>query len=156
MVQLSHPHMTTAKTITLTLWTFACKVMSLLFNTLLRLVIPFLPRSKRLLILWLQSLSAMTLEPKKIKSVTVSFVSPSISMKWWDWMPWSSFFESWVLSQLFHSPLSPSSRGSLVSLHFCRKGGVICFSEVTDISPGNLDSSLCFIQPGILHDVVCV
>ena len=70
--------MTTGKTIALTMWTFVGKVMSLLFNMLSRLVIAFLPRSKHLLISWLQSLSAVTLEPKKIKSVTVSTVSPSI------------------------------------------------------------------------------
>ena len=79
IVQLSHPYMTTGKTITLTRWTFVGKVMSLLFNMLSRLVIPFLPRSKRLLISWPQSPSAVILEPKKIKSDTVSTVSPSIS-----------------------------------------------------------------------------
>ena len=78
MVQLSHPYMTTGKTIALTRWTFVGKVMSLLFNMLSRFVIAFLPRSKRLLISWLQSPSAVILEPKKIKSVTVSTVSPSI------------------------------------------------------------------------------
>ena len=78
MVHLSHPYMTTGKTIALTRWTFVVKVMSLLFNMLSRLVIAFLPRSKHLLISWLQSPSAMTLEPKKIKSDTVSTVSPSI------------------------------------------------------------------------------
>ena len=78
IVQLSRPYMTTGKTIALTRWTFAGKVMSLLFNMLSRLVITFLPRSKRLLISWLQSLSAVILEPRKIKSVTVSIVSPSI------------------------------------------------------------------------------
>src|SRR5574341_996908 len=78
IVQLSHPYMTTGKTIVLTRWTFVGKVMSLLFNMLSRLVITFLPRSKRLLISWLQSLSAVILEPPKIKSVTVSIVSPSI------------------------------------------------------------------------------
>ena len=71
--------MTTEKTIALTRWTFAGKVMSLLFNMPSRLVITFFPRSKRLLISWLQSLSAVTLEPPKIKSDTVSTVSPSIS-----------------------------------------------------------------------------
>ena len=70
--------MTTGKNIVLTRWTFVGKVMSLLFNMLLRLVITFLPRSKRLLISWLQSPSAVILEPKKIKSVTVSIVSPSV------------------------------------------------------------------------------
>ena len=72
MVQLSHPCMTTGKTIALTRWTFVGKVMSLLFNVLSRLVIAFLPRSKCLLISWLQSPSAVILEPKKTKSVTVS------------------------------------------------------------------------------------
>ena len=77
-VQLSHPYMTTGKTIALTRWTFVGKAMSLLFNMLSRLVITFLPRSKRLLISWLQSPSAVILEPRKIKSGTVSTVSPSI------------------------------------------------------------------------------
>ena len=78
MVQLSHPYMTTGKTIALTRWAFVSKVISLLFNVLSRVLITFLPRSKRLLISWLQSPSAVTLEPPKIKSVTVSAVSPSI------------------------------------------------------------------------------
>ena len=70
--------MTTGKTIALTRWTFASKVMSLLFNILSRFLIVFLPKSKLLLISWLQSPSTVILEPKKIKSVTVSIVSPSI------------------------------------------------------------------------------
>ena len=78
-VQLSHPYMTTEKTIALTRQTFVGKVMSLLLNMLSRLVITFLPRSKRLLISWLQSPSAVILEPPKIKSDTVSTGSPSIS-----------------------------------------------------------------------------
>ena len=78
MVQLSHPYMTTGKTIALTRWTFVGKVMSLLFNMLSRLVLAFLPRSKHLLISWLQSPFAVILEPSKIKSLTVSIVSPSI------------------------------------------------------------------------------
>ena len=77
-VQLSHPHMTTGQTIALTRWTFDGKVMSLLFNMLSRLVITVLPRSKHLLISWLQSPSAVILEPRKIKSDTVSTVFPSI------------------------------------------------------------------------------
>ena len=81
MVQLSHPYMTTGKTIALTRWTFAGKAMFLLFNMLSRLVIAFLPRSKCLLISWLQSPSAVILEPKKINSVTVSIVSPSICLE---------------------------------------------------------------------------
>ena len=78
IVQLSHPYMTTGKTIALTRWTFVSKVMSLLFNILSRMVIAFLPRSKCLLISWLQSPSAVILEPPKIKSVTISTVFPSI------------------------------------------------------------------------------
>ena len=77
-VQLSHPCMTTGKTIALTRWTFVDKVMSLLFNMLSRWVITFLLRSKHLLISWLQSTSAVILEPPKIKSATVCTVSPSI------------------------------------------------------------------------------
>ena len=77
-VQLSHPCMTTGNIIALTRQTFVGKVMSLLFNMLSRLIITFFPRSKRLLISWLQSPSAVILEPKKLKSATVSTVSPSI------------------------------------------------------------------------------
>ena len=79
IVQLSHPYTTTGKTIALTRRTFVGNVMSLLFNMLSRLVITFLPRSKRLLISWLQSPPAVILEPRKIKSATVSAVSPSVS-----------------------------------------------------------------------------
>ena len=78
IVQLSHPYMTTGKAIALTRWTFVGQVMTLLFNMLFRLGITVLPRSKRLLISWLQSPSAVILEPPKIKSATVSTVSPSI------------------------------------------------------------------------------
>ena len=78
MVQFSHPFMTTGKVIALTRWTLVGKVLSLLFNILSRLVITFLPRSKHLLISWLQSPSAVVLEPKKINTVTISIVSLSI------------------------------------------------------------------------------
>ena len=78
IIQLSHPYMTTGKPIALTRWTFVGKVMSLLFNIVSRLVIDFLTRSKCLLISWLQSPIAVILEPKKINSVTISIVSPSI------------------------------------------------------------------------------
>ena len=83
-VQLSHPYRTTGKTIALTRQTFVSNIMSLLFYMLSRLVTTFLPRSKRLLISWLQSPSAVILEPRKIKSATVSHLS---AMKWWDQMP---------------------------------------------------------------------
>ena len=78
MVQLSHPYMTTVKTIALIIWISVSKVMSLLFNMLSRFVIAFLQKKKHLLISWLQSLSAVILEPKKIESLTVSIVSTSI------------------------------------------------------------------------------
>ena len=81
IVQLSHPYMTTGKTIALTRWPFVDKVISLLFNMLSRFFITFLPRSKCLLISWLQSPSVVILEPRKIKSDTVSTVSPSISQE---------------------------------------------------------------------------
>ena len=85
--QLAHPYMTTGNTIALTRWTFVGKVMSLLLNMLSRLVLTFLPRSKCLLISWLQSPSAVILEPQKIKSDTISTVSPSISHEVMDQMP---------------------------------------------------------------------
>ena len=89
IVQLSHSYMTTRKTIASTRWTFVGKVMSLLFNMLARLAITFLPRRKCPLISWLQSPPAVILEPRKIKSVTVSTVSRPFAMKWWNQMPWS-------------------------------------------------------------------
>ena len=88
IVQLSHPYMTTGKTIALTRQTFVDKVMSLLFNMLSRLVITFLLRSTHLLILWQQSPSSVILEPSKIKSLFP--LSPHLfAVKWWDKMPWS-------------------------------------------------------------------
>ena len=116
--QISHPYMTTGKTIALTRWTFVGKIMSLLFNMLSRLVITFLPRSKRLLISWLQSPSAVILEPKNIKSLTVSIGSPSISHEVMG--PDAMILAFWMLNfkPAFHSPLSLSSRGSLVLLRF--------------------------------------
>ena len=115
MVQLSYPYMPTGKTIALTRWTFVGKIMSLLFNIISRLVIAFLPRSKGLFMAVVTN--AVNLEPKKIK---VSHCSHCFSiylflclfaMEWWDWSDGTSFFEYWVLSQLFHSPLSSSSTG---------------------------------------------
>ena len=108
IVQLSHPHMTTGKTIALIRQTFLDKVMSLLFNVLSRLVINFLSRSKSLLISWLQSPSAVILESKNVKSVTVSTVSPSICHEVMG--PDAMILVFWMLSfkQLFHSPLSLS------------------------------------------------
>ena len=116
IVQISHPYVTTGKTIALIIWTFVSKIMSLLFNMLSSLVIAFLPKAP------FNFVAAVTIcsdfGPPKIKSVTVSIVSLSI-------LPWSDetgchdrCFLNAVLSQLFHSPLPLSSRGSLVPLHF--------------------------------------
>ena len=94
LLQLSHPYMTSGKTIALTIIrTFVGKVMCMLFNILSRFVIAFLPRRKCLLISWLQSLSAVILELKKINTVTASTFPLLFVRKWWDWMPWSSFSE---------------------------------------------------------------
>ena len=125
-VQLSHPYMTTGKTIALTTWTFVGKVMSLLLNMLSRLVITFLPRSKHLLISWLQSPSAVILEPKKMKSITVSTFYSSIchevmgpdAMVFVFWMlslkPTFSLSSFTFIKRLFSSSLSAIR---VVSLH---------------------------------------
>ena len=159
-----------------------------------RLVITFLPRSKCLLISWLQSPSAMIGSPKK-QSATVSTVSPSICHEVLG--PDSMILVLWMLSfktafsltsfpftkRLFQWPQEASQRaseksGSLwswegplgtplglvqwkraswqVVFTFCHKGGVICISGVIDISPSNLDSSLCFFQSSVSHDVLCI
>ena len=114
IVQISHPCMTTGKTIALTRQIFVGKEMSLLFNVLFRLVITFLLGSKRLLISWLQSPSAVILETRKIKSATVCNVSPSICHEVMGPDAMILVFGMLSLSQLFHSPLSLSSKGSLV------------------------------------------
>ena len=155
MVHISHVYITTGKAIALTIRTFVSKVTALLLKSLSKFILAFLPRSKCLLISWLQSPSAVILEPKKINSVTVSFVSPSICQEVMG--ADAMIFVFWMLS--FKRAFSLSSftliKRLLVLLAFCHKGGVICISEVIDISPGNLDSSLCFIWPSILHGVLC-
>ena len=114
-VQLSHPYMTTGKTIDLTRRTFVGKIISLLFNMLSKLVITFLPRSKRLLISWLQSPSAVILEPKKTKSDTVSTVSPSISHEVMG--PDAMIFIFWMLSS--KPTFSLSSFSNLIMIYVC-------------------------------------
>ena len=126
------------------------------FNVLCRFSIVSLPRSKHLLISWLQSPSAVILEPKKIKSVTVSIVSPSICHEMMGPDAMILVFECWVLSQLFHSPLSFSSRGYLVLLCFLPYGW--CHLHSWGYWYFSLQSwfQLGFIQPGILHNVLCM
>ena len=146
--------MTTEKTIALTRQTFVGKVMSLLFNMLSRLVLTFLSRSKCLLISWLQSPSAVILEPKKIKSdaVSTSICHEVIGLDGMILVFWMlSVKPTYSLSSFtFIKRLFSSSSVSAI-----RVVSVICISEVIDISPSNLDSSLCFIQPSVSHDVCC-
>ena len=120
--QLSHLYMTTGKTVALTRRTFVGKVMSLLFNMLFILAIAFLPRNKCLLISWLQSPTAVILEPPKINSVTVSIVSPSICNEVMGLDDMILVF--WMLSfkPTFYFPLSLLSRGSSVRFCFLPKG----------------------------------
>ena len=140
MVQFLHPYITDGKTIALTIRTFVSKLMSLLSNMLSRFVIAFLPSSKCLLITWLQSLSAVVLEPKKMKFATASNFSPSISCEVMD--PDAVIvFLTLSFNQLFYSPISPPSRASLVPLHFILDG-YHPHIRVVDISPSSFDSSL--------------
>ena len=149
--------MTTGKLVALTKWTFVGKVMFLCFNMLSRLVITFLPRSKCFLISWLQSQSSVILEPPQIKSLSLSQSFHCFPI----YFPWSDGTRCHDLSFLnadFKPTFSLSSFTFIkrLLLTFCHKGGVICISGVIDISPGNLDSSLCFCQPSISHDVLCI
>ena len=122
MVQLSYSYMTTGKIIALNIWTFVSKVISLLLNMLSRFVIAFLPRSKHLLISWLQTPSAVILESKKIKSVILPIFSPSICHEMIGPDAMIFVFRILSLNHLFHSPLSLLSRGSLVPLCFLPEG----------------------------------
>ena len=134
IVQLLHPYMTTGKTIALTRWTFAGKVMSLLFN---RLVIAFLPWSKRLLISWLQSPSAVILEPKKIRSLTVSIVSPSIYPSILEIRIWVYLFKGH--HSTLHTRLEEPTAVSLGHL-------VQCFLSLKSRLPFQRPSSSSFIN----------
>ena len=141
MGQLSHPYMTTGKTIALTRWTFVGKVTSLFFNMLSWLVITFLPRSKHLLISWLQSPSAVILEPKRIKSATVSTVSPSICHEVMG--PDAMIFVFWMLSfkPTFSFRLLPkfSSFGCRAEapcfLHGCQSANTLCSHRAPPMLP---------------------
>ena len=145
--------MTTGKPIALTRWTFVSKVMSLLFNTLSRFVIAFLPRSKCLLISLLLSPSTVILEPKKIKSVSVSTFFLSIFREVMGQDAMILVFKCWVLSQLFPSPLWLLSRGSLVPLHFLplewyhlHNWGCWCFLWQSWFQPVNHPTPACHMM----------
>ena len=127
------------------------------FNILSRLVIAFLPRSKCLLISWLQSSSAVILEPKTIKSITASTFPPSLCLEVMGpdariLIFWMSEFQASFFTLLFH----PHQEALWFLFTFCHKGGVICISGVVDISSGNVDSSLLFIQLYFFRDVFCI
>ena len=154
IVQLSHSYTTTGKTIALTRRTFVSKVMSLLFNMLSWLVIAF--SKEKASFNFMAAVTICSDFGAQKNSLSLFPLFPNLFvMKWWYDMPWASFFECWVLSQLFHSPLSFSSRGSLIPLHFLPYGW--CHLHIRDCwyFSRNLDSSLCSIQPGILHDILC-
>ena len=156
-VQLTHPYMTTGKTIALTKRTFLGKVMSLLLNMLSRLVITFLPRSKRRLISWLQSPSAVILEPPKIKSDTVSTVSPSIYHEVVG--PDAMIFVFWILSFRPTFSLSTSTLFKrLFSSSWLSAIRVVssAYLRLLIFLPAILISSLWFLQPSISHDVLCI
>ena len=152
MVQLSHPYMTTGKTIALTKWTFVDKMMSLLFNTLSRLVMTFLPRRKCLLISWLPSPSVVILEPRN--KVCHCFHCFSNCLPWSDGTG-AMILVSWMLSfkpafslSYFTFIKGPFSSSSLSDIR-------VVSSAHLKISPSNLSSSLCFFQPSVSHDVLC-
>ena len=157
MVQASHPYMTTRKPRAWTIQTFVSKVMSLLFNTLSRLVIAFLPRRKHLLISCLQLPSAVISGAQENEVCHCFHCFPI-------YLPWSDGTRCHDLSCL-NVPLSASVFTLLFYLlqevlwflfTLCHKGGVICVSELIDIFPSNTDSSLSFMQPGISHDVLSI
>ena len=117
MVQLSHPYMTTGKTVTLTIWTFVGKVTSLLFKRMSRFVKAFLPKNKHLLISWLQSPLTVIVEPPK-RNLPLFLFFPHLFYEVMGLDTFTLAFWMLILCQLFHSHFSPSSRGSLVPLHF--------------------------------------
>ena len=155
IVQLSHPYMTTGKTRALTRWNLLGEVMSLLFNILSRLVIAFLQRSNHLLISWCSHYLQWFWSPQN--KVCHCFRSFPIYLPWSDGTRCTDLV-FWMLS--FKATFSLSSftfiKSLLSSSSLSAISGVICISEVIDISPGNLDSSLCFFQSSISHDVLCI
>ena len=156
IVQFSHPYMTTGKTIALTIWTFVGKVMFLLFNMLSRFVIAFLSRNKCLLISWLKSLSSHFRAQENKVSHCFHFLPT--------YLPWSdgtrcndlSFLNVEFQARFFTLFFHFHQEALQFLFTFCHKGGAICLSEVVDVSLNNPYSSLGFIQPSILYDVLCI
>ena len=157
MIQLSHPYTTTRKTTALTMGTFVGKVISLLFNTPYRFVIAFLLK-QQVSFNFMPEVTVHSDFGAKENTLSLFLLFPRLfAMKWWDQMWWSSFFYCWVLSQLFHSPLSPSSWGCSVPLCFLPfRCGCLHIWAYWYFSQ-QLDSSLSFIQPGCTsHDIFCI
>ena len=163
-VQLSQAYVTTGKSISLTIQTFVSRITSLLFNTLSRCVIPFLPRSNHLLISWLKSPSTVILEPKRRKSITTSSFSPSICHEVMG-LDAIIYFLKILLIYSFKSVLSPphlpTSGSSLVLLFFKLEW----YHLIRVVSSTYLRLLIflptvliltCFIQSGIFHDVLCI
>ena len=143
------------KTIALAIWTFVSEVLSLLFSMLSRFVTAFLPKSKRLLVSWLQLPSSVILELKNLNSVTLSIFPPSICHEMM--APDAMILVFWMLNlkPAFLLLLSPSSRGSLVSLHFSPLGWYhLHMWDYRYFSQQN--SNLWFIQPSISYEVLCI
>ena len=150
MVQLSHPYMTTGKTITLTIWTFFGKVVSLLFKMLSRVCRSFSSK-KQVSFNFVAAVivcSDFGAEEDKNLSLFPLFLH-LFAMKWWNWIPWTLFYECWVLSQLIHSLPSPLSRNSLVPLPFLPLD--VQFSSVTQLCPTLFDPTDCSLPGFPVH-----
>ena len=153
MVQLSHPYMTTGKTIALTIWAFVSDVTSLLFNMLSKFAVAFLPRSKHLLISLLVSPSTVILEPKKIKSGLFPFLPPSICHEVMGADARILIFWTLSFKPAFHPPLSPSSRVSFIPLCFLPLGWCL---RLLIFLPTMLIPTCAFIQLSISLDGLCI
>ena len=158
MVQLSHLYMTTGKTIVFTIHTSVGNIILCFLIHCLGLSLLFLQGGQVsfnfMAVVTSLNLRLLILEPKNIKSDTISIVSPSICHEVMGLD--AIIFIFWILSFKPAFSLFVHLQVSLYFLFFCHKGGVICISEVTDIFPSNLDSMLCFIQSGISCDVLCI
>ena len=154
--ELSHQHMNTGKTIALTRRPFVSIVMPLLSSMMSRLFIASLTMSKSLLSSWLQSPSAMILKPCKIEYVTISILSPFICHEVLGPDMMISVYLMLSFKPAFSLFFFTFIKGLFCLFSFYHKVIVICMSKAIGISPSNLDFSLCFIQPGMSHDVLCI
>ena len=159
MIHLSHQYMTTGKTIAFTRQPFISKVMSLLLSILSRSVLLLSSKEQA----YFNFTAAVTIcSDFRVQENKAHHCFHCFCFHCFPHLPWRNGIRChdlsfcWVSCKLFYSPLSPSSRGSLIPLCFLPWGSVICIFEIIDICSSNLDSSFCFIQPGISRDVLCV